>query len=316
MKKNRLVYIVRLIISLSLLYLILSKTDLTPIRDIWPKFRFSIYLFAVILVFLQQYLFGINWKLSLASKGYIFKTKTLFQAILVGIFFGTFLPANVGADIVLTFNIGRALSKKHDAVSSLLFIRLISIFTILFISFICMLRIPAMVSIRPILAFILCIIITLYIVATHKHVRSRASHMFMWLKKHPFTRFIYETYISFSEYGKRPGLIIKIVFISSIASILKISIDYIIAVSLGIKIPFIYFLALTPIVSIITLIPASIAGLGIKEGAYIGLFSLLGIPPATSFTISIMSFTLNLWMLLAGGIIYTIKGSHIKYETS
>lgn len=316
MRRKKISFILRFIISISLLGAILSRADFTQISNIWTKFSPLIYLFAVILVFIQQYLFSINWKLSLANKGYLFSTKALFHSVLIGIFFGTFLPANIGADLVLTFNIGRALPKKHDAVSSLLFIRLISVFTILSISFIAILKIPPLIAIRPLLAFILCLIIFLYVIATNKTTSSFFKKIFLWFKKHAFTHFIYETYISFSEYGKTPGLIIKIISISSIAGVLKIYIDYIIAKSLGLHIPFIYFLAISPIVSIITLIPASIAGLGIREGAYIGLFNLIGISPAASFSIAIMSFTLNLWAFLIGGIIYTIKGSHIKYESS
>jgi len=64
---------------------------------------------------------------------------------------------------------------------------------------------------------------------------------------------------------------------------------YLIAMSLGIDLNFIHFLAILPIGTIVGLIPISINGLGTREATFIKLFGLFNIEAAKVFTMSLLS---------------------------
>jgi uncharacterized membrane protein YbhN (UPF0104 family) len=62
------------------------------------------------------------------------------------------------------------------------------------------------------------------------------------------------------------------------------------------------------VVSLVTLLPISIAGLGVREVTYAGLFSLVGVPQALAVSISLLSFSLSLVVCLIGGVLYATGG--------
>ena len=56
--------------------------------------------------------------------------------------------------------------------------------------------------------------------------------------------------------------------------------SYLIALSLGVEtIPWVYFLILFPIATIVGLLPITVAGLGTRELSLIGLFSVFNVAP-------------------------------------
>jgi len=67
------------------------------------------------------------------------------------------------------------------------------------------------------------------------------------------------------------------------------SVSYVIALSLGIDVPFIYFLAIMPIGTLVAMIPVSINGLGTREAVLISLFGLFEISATKIVSMSILT---------------------------
>ena len=63
---------------------------------------------------------------------------------------------------------------------------------------------------------------------------------------------------------------------------------FLVSVGVGIDIPIVYFFAIFPIGTIISLIPISINGLGTREAVLISLFGLFGVSAAKVFSMSII----------------------------
>ncbi len=73
---------------------------------------------------------------------------------------------------------------------------------------------------------------------------------------------------------------------------------YLVGVGLGLPLPFVVYLVLLPIVAIITLIPLSIGGLGVRETASLTLFAGVGLASEQSVALSLLWYLL----VLTGGI--------------
>lgn len=69
---------------------------------------------------------------------------------------------------------------------------------------------------------------------------------------------------------------------------------YILALSFPISIPFISFILIYPIASLISLIPVTISGFGTREGTLIYLFSLYGIADETTVAISLGGYVVTM----------------------
>lgn len=312
MKKTTLSIIIRIVVSLSLLVFLFSKIEFKSLKGILSNFHPMFYLFSLCILFIHQYIWAYAWRLTLLEKNTNVKQKDIFRAVITSNFFGTFLPSSLGPDIVLAFNIGKSLQEKHHAPSSLLFIRLMNITSTLLLSGIVLFFIAQNYILRQILFFtwlLLFILWLCYWLAIHPGFLRFADRI---TQKYSCLGFVYKIFHSFSDFGRNNKSSTEIWLFGIAMAFIKVFIDYLIALSLGIHIPYIWFLALVPSVIIITLLPISIAGLGVRESAYVAVFSTMGVASAKSLSISLTVFTLNIWLCIIGGTLYLIHGTHIK----
>ena len=117
---------------------------------------------------------------------------------------------------------------------------------------------------------------------------------------------------SISSFKDNPSVMAKTLFLALIFQFVSILVPYCLSLSLGLKVPFQYFLILVPLVRLAILLPISINGLGIREGAYIALFAQVpdaGVSPLMAFSISILGFSMLVLASLIGGILYLFTRS-------
>ncbi len=77
--------------------------------------------------------------------------------------------------------------------------------------------------------------------------------------------------------------------------------------ALGLEIAVLDYFIFIPIVLLIQIIPVTINGLGLREGAYIEIFRYYGIAPETALSFSIIEIVFGLVVGLVGGIIYIVR---------
>ena len=67
--------------------------------------------------------------------------------------------------------------------------------------------------------------------------------------------------------------------------------QYLLALSLGLSIPFWFFLICVPTTNFFAAMPITLSGLGVREGLYIYLFSLVGVPKTEAVALGLLWFT-------------------------
>lgn len=79
---------------------------------------------------------------------------------------------------------------------------------------------------------------------------------------------------------------------------------YVIAAALGIQLSFFYFCLFIPPILVLTMLPVSVGGVGVREAAFLFFFVPLGITPAEIVSLSLWSYILTLLANLSGGLVY------------
>jgi uncharacterized membrane protein YbhN (UPF0104 family) len=97
--------------------------------------------------------------------------------------------------------------------------------------------------------------------------------------------------------------------ISFVFNVLLIAVNYLIALSLGVKIPLWYFLLFIPLISFLLVLPISLSGLGVREGGYIYLFAQAGVSAPLALAMSLLFYALNVAAGLIGGVLYAFEGA-------
>ena len=112
----------------------------------------------------------------------------------------------------------------------------------------------------------------------------------------------------------RKGVIVNNLILSFFIQVIAPLTFYIIALSLGIKVNIIYFFIFLPIIGAITLLPISIAGLGLRDAATIFFFAKAGVSKDLAFAMSLINFSFILICGALGGLIYVLTVRHRRIQ--
>jgi hypothetical protein len=102
----------------------------------------------------------------------------------------------------------------------------------------------------------------------------------------------------------------KTLSVSLVFNISLIAMNYLLGLSLGARVSIWHYFLFVPITSIVTMLPVSFAGLGVREGAYVFLFTQAGMPRETALSLSLLVYVVSIFTPgIIGGIIYVLKGA-------
>ncbi len=115
------------------------------------------------------------------------------------------------------------------------------------------------------------------------------------------------TFDSFYEDMPKKRYFVWFFFLNIINWAVIYFIAFIIGLAVGIQLNFIYFLAIMPIGTIVSLIPITMNGLGTREAVLITLFGLFGVSAGKVFSMSILDIIIT-------SIIPSIAGSFLSFK--
>lgn len=307
---------IRIAVSLVLLAALLYWIGPASLLESMQQFHPGFYALAVALTLVHFFMQAYILRTLLRSKAIQAKTRQIFRLMMISYLFGLFLPGGIGPDLVLCYNLVRSAEKKEDVLSAVIFIRISVLFIMVLVAFACSFApLVSGIRIQPVTGLILLGFLCYYFLMANQSSLALARKLLNFLDRHHLTRILYKTYFALSDYGRDKRLVLTIAPWFLLSSFLKIVVDYIIAISLGLDISLVYFFVFIPLVNLAAVIPLTFAGIGIREGSFIGLFTLVGVEKADAFSISILSFTLNFWIALVGLIFYAVWGSSLVTKT-
>jgi uncharacterized protein (TIRG00374 family) len=89
---------------------------------------------------------------------------------------------------------------------------------------------------------------------------------------------------------------------------------YLIGAGLGLGVPLLYFFLFVPLITCLSMLPVSVAGLGIREGGVIYFFAKVGVPAAAALGMSLVWFSLTVVVSGLGGLVFLLD-SHAAKRT-
>jgi hypothetical protein len=287
--------IAKLAISSTLLYIVLSKTGIKQVFIILKGMSLPAFITAILLYIFAQFMSTLRWKLLLPG---VLKIKRLFSLYMIGSFFNTLLPGIIGGDAVKGFYLYQATGKGSLTFASIFmdrylgFMALIAICTIVFPFGYKYLQGSRMQWLLPfaVLSFII------------------ASLLIFGLRLGKRIKILSGFYDYFHAYRNQRGVIGKAMLLSVLVQFSGFFTVYTLALGIGQHIPFLACLTFLPLIILFTTIPVSISGLGVREGAFVLFFGLIGIRPDVATAISLSWFI----SITAGSLLGLIE--YIRYK--
>ena len=295
------------LLSLALIAVLLWQVDIRQIGATFAATRLELSAAAFALFLVQQVIVAYAWHMLLPAGGKRVPFVRTVEVHAIGSFFGTFLPSSVGMDVIRAYRLGRYLEHGVDSASAMFVTRVVGFLVNFALALI--VAIPVSYQLRNAGIFGMVLILTAAFVAAVFMVLHRRA-LALWRK--PLARLALSGVAEKID-GFRAGImtlsrgrsrILQLIFVSFVYQSLGILIVYVLGRALGIELRLWHYFIYLPLITTITVLPISLAGIGIREGAFVFFFAQAGAAQAQALSLSLLLFAQTLALALLGGVWY------------
>jgi glycosyltransferase 2 family protein len=106
--------------------------------------------------------------------------------------------------------------------------------------------------------------------------------------------------------GER-GVVVRLLGLATVVQVMRIGVHVLVARALGLHIDLAYFFLFVPLLAVIVSLPISLNGIGVREGAGIVLFGLVGVDRAHAFTLQFTTYLVAVAVSLLGGLVFLVR---------
>jgi glycosyltransferase 2 family protein len=299
-----------LVSSILLALLLIFKTSfpaiaavLTEADPVWLAVSLSLH-------FLGLIISALRWKILIQAQGDDVPLGFLVKSYLVGTFFNNFLPSRIGGDVVRIWD-GSRYSRTVLKSSAIVLVERLTGVAVLFVfaAGAALLRLDMARTIPVIWVSLLLglsglsLFFIFFTPLTEKILALIPDRGFIVKIKEKI--FTFRTIIVF--YKQRTAALMQAFFWAFCLQINVILHFFLIGKALHLQIHLVDYFIFIPIVLLIQLIPITINGLGLREGAYIEIFQFYGITAGAAFAFALVDVAFMLLIGIIGGIIYVTR---------
>ncbi|RLG13202.1 MAG: hypothetical protein DRN71_05335 [Candidatus Nanohalarchaeota archaeon] len=302
---------------LVLLYLIF-RSGVGSIVPILLDLKMEYVLISIAIIPVIIYLKGYKWNLIMRAHGMDYSTAYASKVWLIGLFTGTFTPGRVG-DVVRIFYVGGGKSAGKP-LSTVLLDRVYDIGALLLIS--CfggvMIFYWFEMAMSMIFFAVLVFVFGLYLVSNKGIVRKVLRPVFVRFipvsMKSKLKLNFNEFYEGFYLFAKNRGVVAGVAMLTVALWLVSIMQEYMLVMALGLEgqVSIYYLVAISPIVTILTLLPISVSGIGPRDVSMIYFFSLVGAASEYAISFSILLLLLYWAYTAVGGVVWLFYPRKIK----
>ena len=319
LQKKSLIFILKVITSISLLTFLLVNVDWNTVLKSLKSANIFLIVTASLLNIIERFEMTYKWNLLIRVRNIIVKFGRLFWINSIGSFLGLFLPSSLGTDVVRGYYLVKNNSEKSVSISSVFVDRVLGMFSLLLLGVISVFFAGELIEKFNIKFYVVAIFL-LSIIVFYLFQRDESAiyfnKIFNRIKHKKIVENVLKLHTSILEYKKYPKTLLLSFLITLLVQVTRVLTYYFIALAFNIQISVIYFFLFVPIIMLIIMIPISIGGLGLREGTFVAFFTLVGMSMNDAVIISfINSFLDMLNTLILGGGGYLFYKSPLKEQT-
>ena len=304
---KKIAILLKVIVSLGLITLLVNQVDFNKIVNILKNVDIAMIVYALILLIIQVFIATTRWQFVLKCQKIMLDYKNTLQILWSGLFFNQAMPSSVGGDVIRGYYLKKQGMTLGRATLGVLMDRLFGMVGLVFLVLASLPLLFELVDDSIARSGVLFIALGISLALLFIFFTDKLPGNFSHLK-------VIRGFYSLSQVGRRcivdhyNGLIILV--ISILIHLISVISVMIMAAGLGINVEWSGFLLIIPLVTLMMVVPISIAGWGVREGVMVVGFGYLGVAPEAALALSILYGLLILAVALPGGAIWMFKKSH------
>lgn len=269
------------------------------------------WVFAAVLLLLTSHLLAsYQWRRLLVTVGVELPFWKVAAYYHVGLFFNNFLPANVGGDLARTLDVARSGSTRTTALSTVLLDRLIGTVALGGVAVVS--TIPAIdhyhlaAAYGGVLAFFIAAVLMLRAVLEPRALAALEG-VLAAIGLASLSPALDRLSAQLATFRGQRRLLLELLCVALVVQVMRIGVHVLFARALGLHIPTAYFFLFVPLVAVIVSLPISLNGIGVREGAGILLFGMVGLDRGSAFALQFGTYLVAVGVSLIGGLVFLVR---------
>jgi uncharacterized protein (TIRG00374 family) len=292
-------------VSLLLLGVLAWKVDLARLLQTLRALPLPVFLAAILAYLLGYVLSTIRWQRLLLAEGVRLSFSRLVLVYFQGAFFNLFLPSLIGGDIFRGYTIYKLTSGHDAALASILVDRLSGFAALMGIALVALGLAYGQVQ-DPLVAGMILAVAGVFgaVVAVLQNPRlaGLAGRLLAALRLSRHQAKLAGMVESLQRYRGHRRALVQALILSVLLQGLIIVTYWVIGEALSLGVPLAYFFLYVPLITVLAMLPVSVAGLGMREGGAVFFFAKVGVDAATALGMALIWFSLTVLVSSLGGL--------------
>lgn len=301
-------FLLKLGVSVGLLFYLFSLVDLARMTALFAHARLSALSGAWLVMLLGLVVSAYKWQALLRVDGIGCSILELTRYYLVGIYFNNFLPTSIGGDASRAYLVARRHHSTLPAVTSIFAERFSGLLALLAVGVVGLLLTEGLVA-RNERLVILVLAGSVVLGGSVLLVEGVWRRFFCFLSEGIRTK-VSRFFQSLKSYCADPKALWALAWTSLIYPFLVVLVYFFGAQALSIDVSFLALMVVVPAVTLLTLIPFSLNGLGIREGGFVFFLARAGVERSEALSLSLVVYGLTLLFSICGGCIFFFLRSY------
>jgi uncharacterized protein (TIRG00374 family) len=305
---SQILNILKLVFTIFLLFLIFKSVGRSGVLRDLHAFPTGSLIVLLLVSWASQFICSERWRLIASSLQMPGKYFSFVQMYFAGMFCNIGLPSLVGGDVIKAYMVSRKSGKSlHLGLASVLQDRAAGLISLLLYGSAAAVIHPIFWRGFPLWLFYL---LTWIAIAAVFALVIKGDGLYRKCLSTPQNASRLKIFKAIAEFHQalgsrkmRPGAFFRIVLYSFINSALVLWTFQQVTFAVGTKVEIVPFSALFPLVTLATMMPITLSGIGVREWVYVEALSLVGIPRGLGLIISLATSALSLLCNL-GGIVF------------
>ena len=305
--KSFIITLSKLLITALFFAYIFNKVDLRQFADTMRGARIGLLVAALLTIWLGHFLCVLRWRVLIRPLMPLPPLANLCGIYCIGMFFNLTFPTVIGGDVVKVYYAGKTSKSYAESFASIFLDRDIGMLAMMVIACCTVVFHPVSVPGVPI-TLILWGVFLLFIICNIAVFTPRFHRILNTMLQKPRLTGIAAKFDNvaraFLIIGKCPAALWMSLGISFFNQTMGCAVVWIIALSLGIRVPLFYFLIFVPVVTLISMIPISLNGMGLREYSFMSLFGATGVADESCIALGLLYSFMLILSSLPGGLAY------------
>ena len=301
--------LLKLLVSAALIYLILRMVNLRDLGQVFQQANWPLLVGSFLLFCFSQVLRALRWHILVACHRPGISFLASLNALFVSFFFNMFLPAELGGDVVRGLWLDREVGSRSASFASVLADRIMGMLTMAVLATGSIIRGSGHISPHSVIMVLaVCAGLLLFAAAV---ASERVASFFLGLPIIPKRFDLAGRLQRFSEAvrlyrSQRRPIAWAIVWSFLFQAAIYVSYYYL-AMALRMPCPLWSFFAFVPLITIMTMVPASLNGIGAREAGYVFFFHEVQLNATQATSLSLASYAFIIGISLLGGLVYLLQ---------